>query len=175
VSTEPVGGTGFIEPAELRARVFTILGEGADGLLYRHDWSADLPDLNAAIPPLNAEVGHLIPWLTIGTARGEAQVDGPPGVRATTRWAGDRGMIVFCVDENAGGRASTASDAATSMRVVVPLPEWAEATGVSRVTPDGLVAVEDAVLSPVVTFRAPAPDGGDAYIVHFRAPAGDRQ
>jgi len=187
VDTGPTGappGSGrFVSPEMLRARVFTLLSAGADGLLFRHAWNADIPEaraLDAVIPGLNAETAALIPWLEIGAAGESHPIPGHPGFRLHTRLAGDKGLIAFIVGED----ATFAPDAKTlhssedsRLSISIVLPPWARPGGVFRTTPEGLREWHEVMTEEErVVLSVPVPTGADAYLVKYlETPLGSRE
>lgn len=164
----------FADPGELRARVFTLLAEGADGLLYRHAWNTTTPRgqaLTHAIPSLNAEIRSLIPWLEIGTVAENREIDGHPELRLSTRWAGDKGLVAFIIRKKIGfGQASpVAETSAPALSLHVPLPSWARPFRVFQVTPEGLREWEEAGFAEgAATLAIPAPVAAAAYVVAYK-------
>ena len=106
----PPPETGTITPAEFRARLYTLLAEGADGYFMRHDWQRAHdanPGLNEAIIAANREAAALAPWLSVGGMRGHAWTEeGYPLIEVSTRSAGDGGLLVFLVRKDAGAPMS---------------------------------------------------------------------
>ena len=190
------GSGQFAAPAELRARVFTLLAEGADGLLYRHDWNSDLPAARAlagAIPGLNAEVTALSPWLTIGAPGKTLVLPHRTGIRLSTRFAGEKGMLVFLVrDDHAGnGKRIIASPSSVDdlqaagldnlpEDIVTPgvitirtaLPKWCHPESIRLLRGGKWFPVADAHFAEATAeWTASIPEAADVYVIDFAPPS----
>lgn len=123
-------------PGEMRRRVYTLLGTGVKGLLYRDIGAtgAGAAARNDEIRRINAEVNRLRPLLAIADAVPWAAVESSDDVAAYSLLAADQAVVLILVRRvPAKGEAA----AIPTLKVRVNLPSWAMAHGVVRVTPAG--------------------------------------
>ena len=181
-------------PADVRALAYTLLGQGAKGLFYRHSWWADdkAAELNDELRHLTAEVRAMTPWLAVADVASLAQTDGT-GITARTLLAPDKGIVLILVrtgetagavapantqDSSVAGRLppthTTLPRAGDAVSVTLDLPPWLEPVSLLRVTPHGLDKVHDLGAPPTpeggasdrrLSLRLPSPDAAVAYVI----------
>ena len=170
--TAPFGQTkGYTDPATFRRRVYAILSECPDALLYRHrGWKGETPDaqaLNAEIRRLNAELTHLRPHLAIADVWPWPSAPQRPGLMARALLAGDQALVLLLIRRPAKeGEPSPEGDTLT---LTLDLPDTLAPRGAARITPDGLrpFAAPVARDGGPPTLDVPLPDVAAACIVHL--------
>jgi len=159
----------FAAPYEFRTRIFTLLGLGAKGLLYRHNdaegTSESAAALNPAIPPLNAEVRTVRDLLAVAAPLpGSVHARGWEAVKAYPLLAGDRALVIFLVRQEA---AATPAEPGTTVELEMDVPAWAAVRRVSRVTPEGFAPMAADTAARPLTFIAPLPEAAGIYVVEL--------
>jgi len=159
----------FATPYEFRARIFTSLGMGAKGLVYRHNdmagRSISAQRLNPTIPGLNAEIGAVRELLAIAAPLpGSVRVKGWEALKAYPLLAGDKALVIILVRQE---ETETKADPGTQVGMEVDLPTWASVKRVTRAAWDGLVPISVEATDRPLTFSVPLPEAADILVVEF--------
>ena len=150
--------------------MYTMLGMGAKGMLYRHNdpggRTASGSQLSAVIPALNDEIRHIRGFLSIAMPIGNAPVEGSGTVISYTLLAGDKGVVVFLV------RQEKEEEDAGDKEITIPMetPDWATVTRVFRVMPEGLTPLPDTqreIALQSLVLRLPIPSSAEGYWISF--------
>jgi len=159
-------------PEELRRRVYTMLGCGVKGLLYRHRGFRDMstPALDEEIKGLNAEIRHLRPHLAVADVVDWA-VAQETGLTAHALLAGDAAVLVILVRHECGDGSSSPEPGET-IEISLTLPGWIRPFSAARILPEG---EEPAVLlvrgGGRFVIEAEVPEAASAYVIPIQEPA----
>jgi hypothetical protein len=161
-------------PEEFRRRVYTMLGCGVKGLLYRHRGWEDMssPRLDDEIKRLNAEVRQIRHYLTVADVVDWAEVEGGKHMSAYSLLAGDEAVVVILVNHNSHKDADAAGQDASGEgkpKVVLNLPNWLVPVSAFRVTPEKLQPADmELAAAGQVVLHADTPEAADAYVVNVQ-------
>ncbi len=170
--TAPFGQTkGYTDPATFRRRVYAILSQCPDAVLYRHRGWAGKDDharaVNAEIRRLNAELARLRPHLAVADVWPWPSAPQRPDLLARALLAGDQALILLLIRRPAKeGEPSPGGDTLT---LTLDLPDTLVPRGAARITPDGPAPLADPVARDggLSTLDVPLPDVAAACIVHL--------
>ena len=127
--------------AEFRTRVYALVGKGAKGFFYRHhDWEGRGASAGSVIPEIkrvNQEVAHIRELLATADVVDWAKVSSRTDIAAHTLLATDQAIILVLVST-----ADTPDAAVGRASVRMRVPRWAEVTGCSLLTTQGLEPVQ---------------------------------
>jgi hypothetical protein len=157
-------------PEESRRRVYTMLGCGVKGLLYRHRGWEDTssPRLDDEIKRLNAEIHQIRPYLNIADVAEWVEVEGTGSMGAYSLLASDQAVVVILVShESPAGEGTPDTDTAQkAVKILLTLPDWLVPVSAFRVTPEKLQPADmEWSSSGKVVLHTRTPDAAEAYVV----------
>jgi len=146
-------------PEEVRRRVYTMIGVGVKGLLYRHrGWvDMDTPELDAEIRRLNAEIRQIRSYLSVADVVDWAEMTEGANLSAYSLLAGEKSIVLIVV--------SHASPTETA-KVALALPDWFVPSSASQITAAGQEPVETTLTGSELVLHIPTTEPASAYLIH---------
>ena len=151
----------FASPEEFRTRVFTLLGCGAKGMLYRHHgWKRPnelTKKLDPTIQSVNGEIRQIRELLAIADTASLATVSGEQGVTVYSLLAADEALLLFIVSHPIDEGAEK------EVQIQFDLPSWVEPKRALQVTSGGY---EDCHMSTIGQgILLPRPPAASVYVL----------
>ena len=170
VETAPFGQReGFARPDEFRRQVYTVLAQGARGILYRHGaWNDPKPEAQAIvqeIKKLNAELAQVRDLLAIADPLSWPDAPVRDGLRASALLAGDKALLLILVRPTPPKQAPTAQP--STVKLAIPVLQGLTPQEPALIAPDGPRPLPEFETDPTGRFllNIPVPGTAALYLI----------